>query len=368
MSPFLALRLCFCLSLSPIVVLADKMASSLVYNNPDKSRRTLYIAVSWPSHPATAAAFLPFSKFHGRKADKDHFERVLKETNDLRAKKPAAYWSVVRSELELTDKQAASTLGEIVSILEAPAKDSPLAPAPVDTKSLSDLPDSVVQKVIDFAGHLDPEAEQPGTIALIDSDASTMMRKKVLGQSADSSRGMVESTPASPPWGMQNIGKWIGSLLFLVGLMPSPQVVASAKAVTDALEFIFFDQFQRRASVCGQRGVNNLITRLMEASEKHGTRFHAISHSMGGHVVCSAVIGVPDSPLPRMVHSLSLLQAAIPSNSCAPNEPYHVLHDGAKRVSGPIIASTSQFDMALDNYSCVFPIFSVCELLLWYSC
>jgi hypothetical protein len=363
---FLELRLCFCLSLPHTVVLADKMASSLVYNNPDKSRRTLYIAVSWPSHPATAAAFLPFSKFHGRKADKDHYERVLKETNDLRAKKPAAYWSVVRSELELTDKQAASTLGEIVSILEAPAKDSPLAQAPVGTTNLSDLPDSVVQKVIDFAGHLDPEAEQPGTIALIDSDTSKTTREKLLGQSAN--RGIVESTPASPPWGMQKIGKWIGSLLFLVGLMPSPQVVASAKTVTDTLEFILFDQFQRRASVCGQRGVNNLITRLMEASEKHGTRFHAISHSMGGHVVCSAVIGFPDSPLPRMVHSLSLLQAAIPSNSFAPNEPYHVLHDGSKRVSGPIIASTSQFDMALDNYSYVIPLSRVCVLVWGYSC
>jgi len=141
------------------------------------------------------------------------------------------------------------------------------------------------------------------------------------------------------------------------------------KAATAAVEFVkatargsmdgFFGRYETRAQVVGRCAVQKLLTDLqtvatqVEAahrpSSRHPTRFHALAHSLGCHVVCSAVVGHDGEPcLPRPLHSLVLVQAAVPSTCFGPKGMYASV---PKAVVGVTLVTHMPRDWALAAYS-----------------
>jgi pimeloyl-ACP methyl ester carboxylesterase len=134
--------------------------------------------------------------------------------------------------------------------------------------------------------------------------------------------------------------------------VPLPgRTLAGARAVSRVLERVLLGQFQRRASDAGSRAVHLLVARMMGAlPDGSATRFHLVGHSLGCHVVTSAAIGrAPGSLLPRKIHSLTLLQAAVPLEYYERGGPYRPLSAVLRPVAGPVVATTSRTDFALAN-------------------
>jgi pimeloyl-ACP methyl ester carboxylesterase len=123
------------------------------------------------------------------------------------------------------------------------------------------------------------------------------------------------------------------------------------------LEHVFFETFERRAAVVGANGVSQLIWELMSESADHCTKVHLVGHSLGCHVMSSAAArgspsaGDPNWVFPRKIHSMSLLQGAVPMTAYAKPGAYRVLTEGYPIVAGPVIATTSRSDLALQTYA-----------------
>lgn len=320
---------------------------------------SLFFLLNHCSHPATALAAVK----GGKVSDSNNYAKLVAETNDLRDEKPAVYWRTVQAELQKTDPKAAAKLGEIVN----EADDSLLAainanPATIDSDpvSVENLPGKLRAKVTEFAQLLSPEAEEPGAKSEIDAAASetssllistgkNLLKNSSIGglfRSLSTVRGILNNGFLT----LRSARDLVRPALSLLGILPSSRLIAGGKVVSRILERILFGQFQRRASNVGSRGVHLLLSQMMIAAEGKGTRFHLVGHSLGAHVVTSAAIGCPPgSLLPHKLHSLTMLQPAVPVPHYEKGGPYRPLSSQLLPVAGPVIATTSQSDMALYN-------------------
>lgn len=319
-----------------------------------------YLASSLPisfriyhSHPLTALAALKGGKI----ADSKNYAALVQQANDLRDERPADYWATVQSELENTDPKAAAKLGEIIE----EASDDVLATIDEDLQSLDVLPPKLRAKCSEFAELLSPEAEEPGAKSEIDalgSEASALLVEAGKDLLENSSLGGL-LRPLSVVRGifdqgfltLRSIRDLARPVLSLFGIFPSARLISGGKVVSRVLERIVFGQFQRRASNVGSRGMHVLLSQMMHASEGNGTRFHLVGHSLGAHAVTSAAIGRAPSGslLPHKIHSVIMLQAAVPVTYYHMGGPYRPVSSQLLPVAGPVIATTSQTDMALYN-------------------
>lgn len=138
------------------------------------------------------------------------------------------------------------------------------------------------------------------------------------------------------------------------------QAVAVGGATTKPLANEVFGRFEERAQMVGSTGVRQLLWRLQTASMRaeaaaprpHSrpiTRYHAMGHSLGCHVVCAAIAGAAGGSrhVRRPLHSLILIQGAMPCTAFSPTGCYPGLH---RRVAGVILVTHSSSDNALGWY------------------
>lgn len=323
------------------------LVRALAGNDPKPDRKVLYIGVSWPSHPTTAG-------LKGDEAAAQTFAERIAASKKLREENPAAYFSDVQSALAETDPKAAAKLGELVEDLES---NKSLADTSSDASGEAALPSNVLEKVVAFSDLLSPEAEVAGSVSPIDNadapSSEAVLKNPTASLVVGSRPGLIrpDAVLGKPPQGVAQMFIFLQPLLRLFGWAPPLGIAYGAKALTGVLERIFFAQFERRAAMTGSRGVNQMIRTLMRSSGRK-TRFHLVGHSLGCHVQTSAAIGSPPAPLlPRKLHSITLLQGAVPVVSYATEGSYRPLASTLLPVAGPVIATTSEYDMALENYS-----------------
>lgn len=144
------------------------------------------------------------------------------------------------------------------------------------------------------------------------------------------------------------------------GKSPWDQAVAVGSAATKPLSIEVFGRFEERAQTVGSTGVRRLLWRLQTASMRAEaaaaaprsrpiTRYHAMGHSLGCHVVCAAIAGAEGGSrhVRRPLHSLILIQGAMPCTAFSPTGCYPGLH---RRVAGVILVTHSSSDNALGWY------------------
>lgn len=126
-------------------------------------------------------------------------------------------------------------------------------------------------------------------------------------------------------------------------------------ALLAPLRQLSFWQMKARARRIGEAGAASLLRRLQTLAGDRDLRFHLMGHSFGCIVVSAAVNGAGgDSPLPKPVHSLFLVQGALSLwayCSDIPSTPgkrgyFHPLVAKGK-VAGPIVTTRSQHDTAV---------------------
>lgn len=130
------------------------------------------------------------------------------------------------------------------------------------------------------------------------------------------------------------------------------------------LSDVVFAAFQRRAAHLGRTAVHPLLHKLMNASGGRAStgavKFHAIGHSLGCHMVCGAALGPKDrsasAGLPARLHSLSLLQAAVPTRALRPGGAYRRVVEGGGQcpIAGPVVLTHSASDKALSSYALMY--------------
>lgn len=138
------------------------------------------------------------------------------------------------------------------------------------------------------------------------------------------------------------------------------QVAAVGSAATKPLATELFGRFEERAVLVGSTGVRRLLWKLQTASmraeaaataarSRATTRYHAMGHSLGCHVVCAAIAGSAgdDDDVRRPLHSLTLIQGAMPRTALSPSGCYPNLR---RRVAGVILITHSASDNALGWY------------------
>lgn len=148
---------------------------------------------------------------------------------------------------------------------------------------------------------------------------------------------------------------------FLVG---AASTVAAAALLRRTAIIYLFGRFQRRARVVGRVGVRGLLAKLMAAAAGRpaaaaGTaaaapapKFHLAGHSLGSHVVSSALVGPRRgaTPLPAKVHSVALVQGAVPAGAYGPGKAYGTLLGPGGPVAGTVVVTYSRLDGALWFY------------------
>lgn len=133
---------------------------------------------------------------------------------------------------------------------------------------------------------------------------------------------------------------------------------AVAAAATQPAEQNIFGRFQDQARVVGSRGAGGLLHKQQTASiqaeaaalprSRVVARYHAVGHSLGCQVVCAAVSGGRNGcRLRRHLHSLVLIQAAMPANAFPPDGEYP---DVLGIVAGVTLVTHSSSDDALGLY------------------
>lgn len=139
---------------------------------------------------------------------------------------------------------------------------------------------------------------------------------------------------------------------FLVG---AATTAATAALLRRTAILTLFGRFQHRARVVGRVGVRGLLAKLMAAaatSAGPAPKFHLAGHSLGSHVVSSALVGPRRGgvSLPAKVHSVALVQGAVPANAYGAGKMYGSMlgHEGP--VAGPVVATYSTRDGALWFY------------------
>ncbi|KAK1865959.1 hypothetical protein I4F81_008480 [Pyropia yezoensis] len=116
-----------------------------------------------------------------------------------------------------------------------------------------------------------------------------------------------------------------------------------------------FGRFQHRSRVVGRVGVRGLLAKLMTAAASTAgpaPKFHLAGDSLGSHVVSSALVGPRRGgvPLPAKVHSVVLVQGAVPAGAYGPGKTYGSLLGPDGPVAGPVVATHSTRDSALWFY------------------
>lgn len=129
-----------------------------------------------------------------------------------------------------------------------------------------------------------------------------------------------------------------------------------------------FGTYESRAKNVGATGVHNLLAALQDAASTRAgpagapkVRFHGVGHSLGCHVLAGAVCGPLAGPcrLRQRMHSLTLIEPAVPSDELQPGKLYNKLvttpggadHDAPRSlVAGTLVITTSAGDAALKGY------------------
>jgi hypothetical protein len=117
----------------------------------------------------------------------------------------------------------------------------------------------------------------------------------------------------------------------------------------EALRQLTYFQMKQRAGTVGRQGLGPFLGDL--ASRSAGLRVHLIGHSFGGRLVSFTLAGLP-AGRPSPVASLTLLEGAFSHYAFAASLPQDPNRSGAlkgmaARVSGPLLACFSTFDLAL---------------------
>lgn len=325
-------------------------------------RKVLFVGVCWPSHPSTiilapteegeegyvkgvADAVRKIANDVGVEKTEESlkglnidYKKKADEMNAKRENDPIGYWSGVKKSLEVTDADAAQSLGQIIEAFESGDLD-------VDA-STGKIGGGMMAKVENFANSLD---KSPGDGDGSELDGDEEVDAAAIG--AGSKHKVGERAADKESFVIKTIWALIGPLLSALGVGRPGRSMIAKGAISTALERIFFGKFQKRASDVGSRGVHLLMSKMMRVvPEGANTKFHLVGHSLGCHVVTSAAIGrSPETLLPRKLHSLTLLQAAVPFVTYSEGRPYRPLSGLLRPVAGPVIATTSESDMALYN-------------------
>lgn len=140
------------------------------------------------------------------------------------------------------------------------------------------------------------------------------------------------------------------------GSRGSPLSVAAL--LTRPLAEVVFAAYARRASSLGRGLVARLLTDLQQAAAARGggpVHFHGIGHSLGAHLLLSAVASAAATAgsagdtggATLALQSLSLVQGAVPATDLHPGGAYAGVHAA---VDGPIVVTRSSHDGALEMY------------------
>jgi hypothetical protein len=121
------------------------------------------------------------------------------------------------------------------------------------------------------------------------------------------------------------------------------------------LRQLSFWKMKNRARTVGESGAAGLLALLIGVAEP-AVRFHLMGHSFGCIVVSAAVQAASAKPGWRSVDSLFLVQGALSLWAFARDVPgedssgyfHSILRDAL--VSGPMVATTSQYDSAVRRY------------------
>lgn len=328
-------------------------------------RRVLYVGVHWPSHPVTALS-------RGKKAASREYaaqvDAAVKDVADdldvadvepklaelkidyparfaeaaaQRQEQPDELIAVVEEELRKTDPKAAAKIAEVREGLQ-------------DNDGLIDE-----GKVNELDGLLDETGDSGSELdgALAGAEGAVMEKRKEKRGGGFFSFLKTDEIKLTLRTVTSNRDK-IYAIAALFGIPLPGRGLFASRMLLQRLERLLFGQFQRRAAEVGSRGVHVLLSELMKAvPEGESTRFHLVGHSLGCHVVTAAAIGrgPVGSLLPRKVHSMTLLQAAVPCVNYEEGGPYRPLSSTLNPVAGPVLATTSQSDMALYNMEIIYP-------------
>lgn len=117
-----------------------------------------------------------------------------------------------------------------------------------------------------------------------------------------------------------------------------------------ALRVATYWQMRNRAGVVGKLGLGPLIDRLSDACPS--LRIHLIGHSFGARLVSFSLAGMKPNSTVSPVKSLFLLQGAFSHFAFADQLPFERTRSGelkgmASRVDGPLLATFSDFDLAV---------------------
>jgi len=151
-------------------------------------------------------------------------------------------------------------------------------------------------------------------------------------------------------------GTTVTSRSFFTAFASVAATAAAALLLRRTAIIVLFGRYQRRAKVVGRTGVRQLLGTLMAAvgdrAARERPKFHAAGHSLGAHVVSSAVVGPRGDrpPLPAKVHSLVLVQGAVPAGAYGAGGPYGALSAADGPVAGVTVATHSASDGALWFY------------------
>jgi len=120
--------------------------------------------------------------------------------------------------------------------------------------------------------------------------------------------------------------------------------------VLDMLRTFSYWSMKRRGRSIGEGAMHRFATRLQAATTAH---IHLMGHSFGCVVISSILCG-PEPPLDRPVDSVALVQGAVSLWAFAARIPYGggpgYFHQAvAGKVSGPLIATRSRHDLAVNQ-------------------
>jgi len=202
----------------------------------------------------------------------------------------------------------------------------------------------------------DPDVAFAAAIAELTEEATAV---KAAEAKAAAAKAAAAKTAASPPSTDVPAGAAVGATGATVESLGFGTIVASTAAAAllrRTAIIILFGRYQQRAKVIGRTGVRQLLATLMAAAGRHEAgkrlKFHAVGHSLGAHVVSSAVVGPHGArpPLPAKVHSLVLVQGAVPAGAYGAGGPYGALLVAGGPVAGVTVATHSLSDGALWFY------------------
>jgi hypothetical protein len=314
---------------------AHDMTRALIANNVPQQpgHKALYIAITWPSHPIK-------SLFVGTEGVRENYHVHSEVARALLAEDPRKYWTNVQKAIENKHPKAAGKLGEIAEHFDT---SSPVAGG--------QLPDHVLSKVTEFGNYLGAEDALNSSVF---SPPKRVFEKVTPLDDPD------DLNPETHELTIPMIARAVKATRDVARLIGFGQLVNVADhsiMLSRLLEHVFFETFERRAAVVGANGVSQLIWELMSESADHCTKVHLVGHSLGCHVMSSAAArgspsaGDPNWVFPRKIHSMSLLQGAVPMTAYAKPGAYRVLTEGYPIVAGPVIATTSRSDLALQTYA-----------------